>query len=113
MGRLLLGAATLAAAVASSFAASTTPSIAADKSPLASALAQLDPVADIRFHQQQLQAIADANGGTRASGTPGFDRSADYVANALEEAGYKVTRQPFEFAFFQELADPEFERVSP
>jgi aminopeptidase Y len=112
MGRLLLGAATLAAAFASSFAAST-PSTAADKSPLASALAQLDPVADIRSHQQQLQAIADANNGTRASGTPGFDQSANYVANALEDAGYIVTRQQFEFPYFEELADPEFERVSP
>jgi Zn-dependent M28 family amino/carboxypeptidase len=53
----------------------------------------MDPVANIRLHQLQLQAIADANDGTRASGTPGFDRSADYVANALEDAGYIVPNQ--------------------
>ena len=34
----------------------------------------------VRAHQAALQAIADANGGTRVSGTPGYDDSADYVA---------------------------------
>jgi hypothetical protein len=114
MGRLILRSAALTAAFAigSSFAASTT-SMAAEKGPGASALAQMDPVANIRLHQLQLQEIADVNNGTRASGTPGFDQSADYVANALEDAGYIVTRQQFEFPFFQETADPEFERISP
>jgi Zn-dependent M28 family amino/carboxypeptidase len=73
----------------------------------------MDPVANIRLHQLRLQEIADANNGTRASGTPGFDQSADYVANALEDAGYIVTRQQFEFPFFEELADPVFAQVSP
>jgi hypothetical protein len=96
MGRLILRSAALTAAFAigSSFAASTT-STAAEKGPGASALAQLDPVANIRLHQLQLQEIADVNNGTRASGTPGFDQSADYVANALEDAGYIVPNQPY------------------
>jgi hypothetical protein len=33
----------------------------------------------VREHQAALQAIADANGGTRVSGTPGYDQSVDYV----------------------------------
>ena len=70
-------------------------------------------VAGIRAHQQTLQDIADANGGTRASGTPGFDASAEYVAGVLTAAGYAVSQQEFEFPFFRELAPAEFRQVSP
>ncbi|RBY75074.1 aminopeptidase [Geodermatophilus sp. TF02-6] len=56
-------------------------------------------------HLKALQQIADANGGTRASGTPGFDASADYVQQRLEAAGYTVTRQSFDFPFFQLTSD--------
>ena len=34
-------------------------------------------------HLQELQRIADANGGNRALGTPGYDASVDYVAGVL------------------------------
>ena len=45
----------------------------------------------VREHQAALQAIADANGGTRAAGTPGYDESVDYVVEQMTAAGYKVT----------------------
>ncbi|WP_350348576.1 M20/M25/M40 family metallo-hydrolase [Agromyces sp. G08B096] len=64
-------------------------------------------------HLAALQDIADANDGTRASGTPGYDASVDYVAGLLEDAGYEVTVQEFLFNSFRELSDPVFERVSP
>lgn len=64
-------------------------------------------------HLQALQQIADANGGTRASGTPGFEASVDYVADKLRDKGFLVTIQDFPFAFFQELATPKLEQVSP
>ena len=67
----------------------------------------------VREHQAAFQQIANANGGTRASGTPGFDASADYVVDTMTAAGYNVTRQPFEFAFFRENSTPELDRVSP
>ena len=51
-------------------------------------------------HQEAFQEIADENGGTRASGTKGYDESADYVEGRLERAGYVVTRQEFEFHAF-------------
>jgi len=44
-------------------------------------------------HLTEFQSIAVANGGNRASGTPGYDQSADYVAETLTAAGYTVTRQ--------------------
>jgi hypothetical protein len=56
----------------------------------------------VRAHQAALQAIADANGGTRVSGSAGFNESIDYVAAAMAAAGYKVTIQPFEhLTYFQ------------
>lgn len=70
-------------------------------------------VEGVREHQAALQAIADANGGTRASGTPGYDASVEYVVERMSAAGYDVTVDPFEFAFFQVAGDPVFEQVSP
>jgi Zn-dependent M28 family amino/carboxypeptidase len=67
----------------------------------------------IRAHQQALQTIADANGGTRASGTTGYLGSVEYIVDQLESAGYTPTLQPFEFAFYRQLAPSTFERVSP
>ena len=52
-------------------------------------------VSDIRAHLDALQRIADENGGSRATGTTGFDASIDYVAERLAAAGYDVTRQTF------------------
>lgn len=57
---------------------------------------------DVVEHLEALQDIADANGGTRASGTPGYDASADYVAGLLEDAGYTIERQEFDFHLFTE-----------
>jgi Zn-dependent M28 family amino/carboxypeptidase len=70
-------------------------------------------VSGIMSHQRSLQAIANANGGTRASGTPGYDASVAYVAQRLKKAGYKVTEQEFIFPFYEELAEPELSQVSP
>lgn len=38
-------------------------------------------------HLAKLQEIADANGGTRAVGTPGYDASVNYVAETLRARG--------------------------
>ena len=59
------------------------------------------------------QRIANQNGGTRASGTPGYDASADYVAGRLRAAGYTVTEQEFVFPFYRELSPAVLEQVSP
>jgi Zn-dependent M28 family amino/carboxypeptidase len=57
-------------------------------------------------HLQALQDIATANGGNRAAGTAGYDRSAQYVAERLKEAGYAVRFEEFEFPFFEETSPP-------
>jgi Zn-dependent M28 family amino/carboxypeptidase len=64
-------------------------------------------------HERQFQRIANMNGGTRASGTAGYDASVAYVKDRMKKAGYKVSEQTFDFPFFQETAAPELERVSP
>ena len=43
----------------------------------------------VRAHQAALQAIADANGGTRAAGTPGYDASVKYIVDKMTAAGYQ------------------------
>ena len=67
----------------------------------------------VRSHQAALQAIADANGGTRASGTPGYDQSVAYAEQVLRDAGYLVTRQEFQFQTFVSLTPSVLERVAP
>jgi Zn-dependent M28 family amino/carboxypeptidase len=57
-------------------------------------------------HVQAFQEIADTYGGNRAAGTPGYDRSAEYIANQLRSAGYKVRLEEFTFPFFDERSPP-------
>ena len=70
-------------------------------------------VSGILAHERIFQRIANQNGGTRASGTSGYDASAAYVKRRLEAAGYQVTEQAFTFPFFRELAPAELSQVSP
>jgi Zn-dependent M28 family amino/carboxypeptidase len=56
-------------------------------------------------HERALANIAERNGNTRASGTPGFAKSRDYVVGQLQDAGYAVTVQPFDFPYFEESQD--------
>ncbi len=64
-------------------------------------------------HLQALQDIATANGGNRAAGTPGYDRSAEYVAQRLKEAGYVVRFEEFEFPFFEDRTPPVLATIGP
>lgn len=57
-------------------------------------------------HVQVLQDIATSNGGNRAAGTLGYDRSAEYVAEQLRGAGYTVRFEEFTFPFFDERSPP-------
>lgn len=53
----------------------------------------------VREHQLALQEIADANGGIRAAGTPGYDASLAYIVEKVTAAGYKVTLNGFPFVY--------------
>jgi Zn-dependent M28 family amino/carboxypeptidase len=63
-------------------------------------------------HMEALQAIADANNDTRASGTPGYEASVAYVVEQLETAGYDVEVQSFMFEY-EEVLEAALEQVSP
>lgn len=63
-------------------------------------------------HLEELQAIADANGGTRSAGTAGHVASAEYIEDQLEAAGFVTQRQYFEYLKFN-LTGEAFERLTP
>jgi Zn-dependent M28 family amino/carboxypeptidase len=64
-------------------------------------------------HQEAFQEIADANAGNRASGTPGYDGSLEYVEDRLVQAGYNVTRQEFEFHKFTVVGPSALQQTAP
>lgn len=70
-------------------------------------------VEGIMGHARSFARIAEENGGNRAAGSPGYDASAQYVADTLRAAGYEVAVQPFEFPYFEELEPARLELVSP
>ncbi len=89
----------------------TVPASAANESIDSTRLREALTVSGIREHQRALQSIADAHRGTRASGTPGYQASADYVRDRLVTAGYQVAVQPFQFPFFVETTPPVLRRT--
>lgn len=64
----------------------------------------------VREHQAAFQAIANANGGNRAAGTPGYDASLAYVKERMEAAGYNVTLNAFPFTY---VALPTLQQLTP
>ena len=52
-------------------------------------------LANTTAHLQQLQSIADANGGNRGTGRPGYKASLDWVRAELDAAGYTTQVQQF------------------
>jgi Zn-dependent M28 family amino/carboxypeptidase len=60
----------------------------------------------VKLHQYMLQEIAKRNDNNRAAGTTGYDQAGKYVTAWLKYAGYKVTKQEFDFPYFQELTPP-------
>lgn len=49
----------------------------------------------------KLQEIADANGGTRAVGTPGYEASVNYVSEVLRDKGFDVQTPEFRTRVFK------------
>ncbi len=106
--RVLFVAAAVAVAALTMSAAAPT-AVGVDTSALRSAVT----VSGIMEHEDALQAIANANGGTRAVETDGFDESVEYVVAQLQAAGYSPTVQNFSYSFFTDITPPVFERTAP
>ncbi len=87
------------------------PASAASSAPSAAAS---EPAASIdadrlRADLEALQAAADANGGIRAAGTPGYEASVDHVAAELERIGFDVETPEVTFTGFRELPGARLE----
>lgn len=110
----------LAAVAVSAMASAAVPGVAPAAKPkndksdkVATKLANAVTVSGIMRHERALANIAERNGGTRVSGSPGFDKSRDYVVGQLQNAGWTVNVQPFEFPYYEPLAPSTFERTAP
>jgi Zn-dependent M28 family amino/carboxypeptidase len=78
-----------------------------------SRLERMVTVQGITEHQKALQNIADLNGGTRYTRTPGYTASAAYVKATLEKAGYDARYEMFNMPVWHETAAPVLQQVSP
>jgi hypothetical protein len=76
--------------------ACSSPPPAQPPAPSPDGLAAAVTVDAMTAHLRRLQEIADADGGSRADGSPGFDASVDYVVKALRDKGFEVSTPEFE-----------------
>ena len=114
MRKLAIGVAAAAAlALTGTGTAATAAPSAPDAAKPAVRLPKLVKLKDIRRHQKNLQTIATYNGGTRASGEPGFTVSKKYVLDQLRRAGYHPKVQNFPFDYWKENSDPVMEQTAP
>lgn len=85
----------------------TVPTMSRWASPSATAVAHwtANPAAVDRIGDDlaALQEIADANGGVRAAGTPGYEASVDWAAARLEDIGFAVSTPEVAFTGFRDL----------
>jgi len=97
--RLALTLVVLLAACSPATTASPSPPVVRTASPQPSIKIGADAV---RAHLEALESIAEANGGVRTAGTPGYEASVQYVAARLRDLGYAVETPEFEMATFAE-----------
>ena len=105
--RLLAFAAVLAAFAFGSTAVAKPPDVDSSK------LREAVTVQGIVEHQRALQGIANMNGGTRDTRTPGYLASVDYVKARMEAAGLDVSVTQFNMPEWRETAPPVMQQLSP
>ncbi|MHA7239240.1 M28 family peptidase [Arthrobacter sp. TMS1-12-1] len=114
LGRSALALAGSVALVAGgSFAANAAPTYDSSTNNSSKKLRTAVTVEKVVGHLTALDAIAEANGDTRASGTEGYSDSVDYIVGRLTAAGYTPTVQPFSFPFFAELSPAVLHQSTP
>ena len=102
----VLFVAVAAAVAALAMSAAGTTAVGVDTGALRNAVS----VPGIMEHESALQTIANANDGTRAVETEGFDDSVEYVVSQLQAAGYAATVQNFSYSLFTDITPPLFDR---
>jgi Zn-dependent M28 family amino/carboxypeptidase len=103
----------LIAALSSSIALAGQPACRSRNNNTVDKLLECVTLEGVQQHLAAFQAIADANGGSRAAGTSGYDQSAAYVAETMSAAGYDVTVQPFTYYSWRITGQPILEQISP
>jgi Zn-dependent M28 family amino/carboxypeptidase len=81
--------------------------------PRAKAFVREVSVDRVEHHQQRLQQIATANGGTRDVFGPGYTGSLNYVVRVLRNAGYDPQVTPFNYPIWEETSPPVLNQVTP
>lgn len=89
------------------------PNCAQQVNDTAEKLAACVSLTGVKAHLTELDRIAKANNGNRASGTPGFDQSIDYAMKVFNDAGYAVTRTTFSFVSFTDNGGSALQQVAP
>ncbi|MET9603969.1 M28 family metallopeptidase [Streptomyces sp. NPDC006512] len=56
-------------------------------------------------HLKVFQSLADYNNGNRVAGSKGHVQSAQYIEAVLKAAGYKVTKNEFDFVYVEAIAE--------
>lgn len=84
-----------------------------EKRAAAPRLAAAITASGLRAHLRAFQAIATRNGGTRLSGTRGYDESVAYVVRRLREAGYRPQTRSLSFLLSRETRPAQLARVAP
>lgn len=77
------------------------------------ALSELVTAEGIREHLENLDTIAEYNGGNRATNTPGYDVAALYVEDQLERAGYESQRHEYEYELWREQSEAVLAQTAP
>ncbi|GAA5147298.1 hypothetical protein GCM10023321_08100 [Pseudonocardia eucalypti] len=62
-------------------------------------------------HLEALQKIADDNGGTRVTPSPGYDASVEYVVKVLRDAGYEVSTPTYRPSSDSDSSDSDGDRA--
>ena len=75
--------------------------------------AGIGPVDRIEAHLRALDRIARRSGGTRATGSKGYDRSVAYVSRRMRGWGYDVERVGFGLDYFEQLSPTRVARLRP
>ena len=98
-----------ACALALAFAASPSVANAADVN--TTGLRKAVKPENVFKHQADLETIADANGNTRDTRTPGYKASVDYVVSQLKSYGYKPEIVQFNLPEWVENSTPVLTRT--
>ncbi|WP_446725101.1 M28 family peptidase [Nocardiopsis sp. N85] len=77
------------------------------------ALSELVTADAIKAHMENLNTIAEYNGGNRATSTPGYDVSALYIEDQLKRAGYTTYRHEYDYELWREQSDAVLAQTAP